>query len=325
MTLSGGVSGFKSRPPQPPERATLCAMAGRTFTTLGVPIDSVGLGRADQHGTELSPAALRAAGLDRLGWSDAGDLDVRIPDHARDAATGVVGLAGVLTATSVIREATAGLVRRGDRPFVLGGCCTLLAGALAGARDALGSVGLVYVDGHLDFYDGRTSPTGEAADMPIAVVLGDGPRPWVERVAPAPITPQSGIAIVGYHDPDELADLGDALARHRAAGLFDADVATIRRDGPAATAAAALAHVGKASEHLWFHVDLDVLDQHAFPATDYLMSGGLDWDELVEFLAPVAAARELVGWSLSCYNPEKDPTGADGRAIIAAMERLFRA
>ncbi|HEX7472990.1 MAG TPA: arginase family protein [Candidatus Limnocylindrales bacterium] len=298
-------------------------MSKRTFTTLGIPIDSVGLGRAERHGTELSPAALRAAGLDRLGWADAGDLDVRIPDPARDVATGLVGLAGVLSTTSAVRTATADLLRRGDRPFLLGGCCTLLSGALAGARDGLGLIGLVYVDGHLDLYDGVTSPTGEAADMPIAVVLGDGPAPWVERVAPVPVTPPSGIAILGYHDPDELDDLGDALARNRAAGLFDADAATIRRDGPAATVAAAMAHVRRMSKRLWLHVDLDVLDQDVFPATDYLMSGGLDWDELVALLAPVAAHDELVGWSISCYNPEKDPGGAGGRAIVAAMERLF--
>jgi arginase len=307
----------------PPVGGTLEAMSRTTFTTLGIPIDSVGLGQAELHGTELSPAAVRSAGLDRLGWVDAGDLDVRIPDHERDPASGVVGLAGVLSTTTAVRAATADLLRRGDRPFLLGGCCTLLPGAMAGARDALGPVGLIYVDGHLDFYDGETSPTGEAADMPIAVVLGDGPAPWVERVAPTPVTPTSGIAILGYHDPDELDDLRDALARNRAAGLFDADAATIRRDGPARTAAAALAHVRRASDRLWLHVDLDVLDQAVFPATDYLMSGGLDWDELVELLAPVAASDEIAGWSLSCYNPEKDRDGSDARAIVAAMERLF--
>ena len=298
-------------------------MSRRTFTTLGVPIDSVGLGRAEQHGTELSPAAIRAAGLERLGWADAGDLSVRIPDHERDPQTGVVGLAGVLSTTTALRAATAEFVRRGDRPFLLGGCCTLLCGALAGARDALGTIGLVYVDGHLDLYDGLTSPTGEAADMPISVLIGDGPAPWVHRVAPVPVTPPAGIAILGYHDHDELADLGDALARARAAGIFAADADTIRRDGPSATAATALAHVRDISKHLWFHVDLDVLDQAVFPATDYLMPGGLDWDQLVELLMPVTSAGELVGWSLSCYNPEKDPDGADGREIVAAMERLF--
>lgn len=297
--------------------------SGTRFTTIGVPINSVGLGHDEPHGTELSPDALRASGLDRLGWEDRGDLPVRIPDHRRDPITGLVGLGGVLSTTDALRRAVAGLVGAGDRPFVLGGCCTLLPGALAGARDVLGSVGLVYVDGHLDFYDGLTSPTGEAADMPIAVVLGDGPEPWVERVAPVPITPAGSIAILGYHDPDELADLGEQLARNRQAGLIDADAATIRRDGPAATATAALARLHQGADRVWLHVDLDVLDQAVFPATDYLMSGGLDWDELVELLGPVANDPGLVGWSISCYNPEKDAGGADGRAIVTAMERLF--
>ena len=60
---------------------------------------------------------------------------------------------------------------------------------------SVGDLGLVYVDGHLDFYDGVTSPTGEAADMPIAVLLGDGPAPWVGRVAPVPVIPVDRIAI----------------------------------------------------------------------------------------------------------------------------------
>ncbi len=297
--------------------------ARTAFTTIGVPIDSVGLGRAEPHGTELSPDAIRAAGLARLGWADLGDLDVRIPDHERDEATGLVGIDGVLETTDAVRASVADLVRGGGRPFVLGGCCTLLSGALAGARDVLGTIGLVYVDGHLDFYDGVTSPTGEAADMPVAVVLGDGPAPWVERVAPVPVTPAGAIAILGYHDPDELADLGPQLAVHRAAGLFDADVAAIRRDGPSATATAALDHLRRATDRVWLHIDLDVLDQAVFPATDYLMSGGLDWEELIELLRPVVADPGLVGWSISCYNPEKDPDGADARAVVAAMERLF--
>ncbi len=214
-----------------------------TFTTIGVPIDSVGLGRAEPHGTELSPAALRRSGLDRLSWSDAGDLDVRIPDHDRDPATGLVGIDGVLSTTDGVRAAVSGLMAAGQRPFVMGGCCALLPGALAGARDAIGELGLVDVDGHLDFYDGVTSPTGEAADMPIAVILGEGPRPWVERVGPVPVVAPSAIAILGYHDEDELADIGDQLPARRAAGIYDADADTIRRAGAGPVGKEALGHV----------------------------------------------------------------------------------
>ena len=106
----------------------------------------------------------------------------------------------------------------------------------------------------------------------------------MERVAPTPVAPPSAIAIVGYRDPTELDDLGGQLAIHRRAGLFDANADTVRRDGPAATARAALAHVARAAQPIWLHVDLDVLDEEVFPATDYLIPGGLDWNELVELL-----------------------------------------
>ena len=297
--------------------------ARRGFTTIGVPIDSVGLGQQEFHGTELSPAALRAAGLGRLGWRDAGDLDVRIPDHERDAATGVVGIDGVLATTDRVRSAVAAHSRDGDRPFVLGGCCTLAPAALAGARDALGTVGLIYVDGHLDFYDGLTSPTGEAADMPIAVILGDGPQRWVERVTPGPVCPPEAIALLGHRDPNELEDLADPLATNRRRGLLAVDAATIRRDGPAAVAAEALRHVGRATDRIWLHVDLDVLDERVFPATDYLLPGGLDWHGLVALLRPIALDPRLVGWSLACYNPEKDLDGSNGRELVAAIELAF--
>jgi arginase len=294
-----------------------------TFTTIGVPIDSVGPGHGAPHGTELSPAALRAAGLDRLGWADAGDLEVRIPDGGRDPATGLVGLDGVLATTTEVRRAVADLCAAGRRPFALGGCCTLAAGALAGARDALGPVGLIHVDGHLDVYDGHSSPTGEAADMPVAVILGAGPAAWVERVAPAPVCPPAAIAILGHRDPAELDDLGETLERYRRAGMFTADADTIRRDGAAATAGAGLAHIQRVVERFWFHLDLDVLDERVFPATDYLMPNGLSWDELVALLRPLAASEGLVGWSLGCYNPEKDPGGVGGQELVAALERIF--
>jgi arginase len=299
------------------------AMTTSPFTTLGIPIDSVGLGTGGARGTERSPAALRDAGLGRLGWADAGDLDVRITDAQRDPTTGLVGSDGVLSATTRIREALRDRVVQGERPFLLGGCCTLLPGALAGVRDAIGPLGLVYVDGHLDLYDGQTSPTGEAADMPIAVLLGTGPPSWNERVAPLPVVQPRSVALLGHRDPDERIELDQRLEELRAQGLLATDAQEVIRDGPAAVAQAATAHVAGDGLPLWFHVDLDVLDEVVFPATDYLMPGGLDWQALVELLRPMAAMERLVGWSLSCYNPDKDPDGASGRALVEALEAVF--
>ena len=156
---------------------------------IGAPIDSVGRG----GGAELGPVALRELGLaETLGASDRGDLEIRIRGDDRDPGTGLIAVDDVLAATTAIRSTVAEAVAGGDRPLVLGGCCSELPGAIGGARDALGSVGLAYVDGHADLYDGRTSTTGEAADMGISVILGLGPQGWVEAAggpAPRPSAP----------------------------------------------------------------------------------------------------------------------------------------
>lgn len=46
--------------------------------------------------------------------------------------------------------------------------------AAPSAVDAVGRVGLWFVDGHADFLDGWSSPTGEAADMELAILTGAG-------------------------------------------------------------------------------------------------------------------------------------------------------
>jgi arginase len=138
------------------------------WSAIGVPIDSVG--RAG--GTEHAPAAVREHDLPaRLGALDRGDLDVRIHGDERDPATGVIGIADTLATTRAVRGAVRDIVADGRRALVLGGCCALVPGALAGLRDVVGALGVAYVDGHVDVYDGTTSPTGEGADMPMSVAL----------------------------------------------------------------------------------------------------------------------------------------------------------
>ena len=37
------------------------------------------------------------------------------------------------------------------------------------------------------------------------------------------------------------------------------------------------------------------------------MPNGMTWDELAAALGPLASSPSLIGASLACYNPEKDP------------------
>jgi arginase len=284
--------------------------------TIGVPVDSVGRG----GGTEDAPAILRELGLPAaLGARDAGDLAVRIRGEERDPSTGLVASADLLASTATIRAAVAVALAAGERPFLIGGCCAELPGALAGARDALGApLGLAHVDGHLDLYDGETSTTGEAADMPISVALGLGPAAWVEAAGGATTAPER-TALVGFRDRAEALADGMRMPEDLIDPPLLYGAEELREPGVGVAAAELATRLGTAP--FWLHLDVDVLDEAVFPATDYLQPNGLDWDEFTALLAPLAASEALVGASLACYNPDKDPGLACGRRLVAALAR----
>jgi arginase len=287
------------------------------WVVVGVPIDSVGR----SGGTELAPAALRERDLlSRLGAEDRGDLDVRIRGDHRDSATGVIGIDGVLATTQAVRESVREVVEAGARPLVIGGCCTLVPGALAGLRDAQGAVGVAYVDGHVDVYDGQSSPTGEAADMPMSVALGLGPDAWVQA-AGGPSAAPGDVVVLGARDPEEARDI---------AALRAGELAAVEVLGPDELRAESVANAAeRAAQRLgprfFVHLDVDVLDERAMPATDYLMPDGLQWDELAALLEPLGRSPALAGLSLGCLNPEKDPDGSLTERTCALLDGALAA
>ncbi|HEY8046518.1 MAG TPA: arginase family protein [Streptosporangiaceae bacterium] len=302
------------------------AHPGRRIVASGVPIDCVnapGPG-SPRFGTELAPAALRDAGLPgAAGAADAGDLDIRLVGRDRDTATGVLGWPSVLVATRALRSLVRTQVGQGSVPFLVGGCCTLLPGALAGARDALGAAGLAYLDGHLDLYDGRTSTTGEPADMPVSVITGRGPAAWSGDLG-APLVGPGQLALLGQRDRDEAAEYGSVLPEE--AGLDpELTPAGLREVGLAAAGEAARDQLTAAAGRYWVHLDVDVLDEQAFRATDYLMPGGLSLAELGELIRPLLAGPALAGMSLACYNPQKDLGGAGARDLVTLFRDAFPA
>jgi arginase len=90
---------------------------------------------------------------------------------------------------------------------------------------------------------------------------------------------------------------------------------------PQVVADAAVSRAG-ADGAFWVHLDVDVFDQAAFPATDYLMPNGLTLDTGRELLRALGADRRLIGLSVGCYNPEKDTNGSNGRELIDLVRQV---
>ncbi len=287
------------------------------FTFIGVPIDSVGRAGGTEHG----PAKLRELGLAELFGADAGDLGVKIRGDERDAVTGILASPDVLRTTVAIREATAAALAGGERPFLVGGCCTELPGALAAARDVLGRTGVAYLDGHLDLSDGNTSPTGEAADMPLSVALGRGPAAWVD-VCDGASARVEDVVPIGFRDPDEIPSF-DRIAPELGPAFRPVSKDDVVSEGPGAVGERVATDLAAGAGRFWLHLDVDILGEDEFPATDYLMPDGLDMAQLVELMRPLAASPALVGVSLGCYNPDKDPGYEHGRALVEAFRETL--
>lgn len=289
---------------------------------LGAPLDSAGAG----EGEERAPAALRAAGIATAvgAGHDLGDVTGLLRPAERDPATGVIAYEAVLAASLMLREAVAGVLHAGSRPLVLGGDCTLLPGVLAGCRVAGRAVGLWMVDGHPDALDGESSPTGEAADMDFAIALGRGPARLVELaqpVAAAPLLDAERAVVLGLRpygtDPGNDRDL--ALMP---SAVWWRDAPAILAAGPRGVGEQAAARLAGAPA--WLHLDLDVLDAAVMPAVSYPQPHGLTWEALEELLAPLAAAPELVGVSVSDLQADADPGGAYARRVAELLGRVLR-
>ena len=284
------------------------------FRLIGVPIDSAGTA----GGTELAPAAFRSLGLgEAFESSDGGNLEVRIRAERRDPATGVVGLEDVVRATTEIRQAVRTTLEAGEIPFLIGGCCTMVPGAVAGVADTRASVGLAHLDGHLDLYDEKSSPLGEAADMPVAVALGLGPASWVEA-ATTPLTPDS-IWILGYRDREESLRDGMVMPEDFDPAVNCLSTGELRETGMAATGTRVADALASSRDAYWVHLDLDIVDPGLFFANDAPVPDGIDWDELTELMSPLLRSPALAGFSLGCYNPDKDRDGANGTRIVQVI------
>jgi arginase len=274
-------------------------------------MDSAGI----DEGEVRAPEALLDAGLGfAFGTDDVVWLDTGITTTSRDAASGVIGVDDLRRSTELVCDAVAAALDDGCRPLVVGGDCAIVPGIMAGARRHLPDVGLVFVDGHLDAYDGRTSPTGEAADMDLAVLTGRGPAGLLPLGSPRPLLAAERIAAIGVRDDSQELALVDPGV-HR----FDAD--QLLADGPGTTAMAARRAIGT-GRPLWLHLDIDVIDQEAMPAVSYPQTGGPNISETGALLETLVAIGPLAGAHVTCFNPDLDPDGRLAHTVVGLLARL---
>lgn len=271
-------------------------------------------------GVECAPEVLLQLGLARaLDARRAGRVEPPDYDPVRDPDTKMLNPQGIAEYSPRLADEVGAAVDQGEFPVVLGGDCSILLGCLLGLRRR-GRYGLLFLDGHADFYQPEASLTGEAADMDLALVSGRGPAIVTDLDGGRPYVRDEDIVLFGHRDAAMALKYGSQDVRETDITVLD--LQTVRKAGVAdAAAAAARQLAGSNRQGFWIHLDVDVLDDAVMPAVDYRMSDGLDFEELVAVLKAAVGSGRAVGLDLTIFNPNLDPNRVIARQLVNALAR----
>lgn len=268
--------------PQWPSAATLLdssATRSATVALFGVPTYATSVSARSSRST---PEALRAA-LGRYStWSTTDERDLAEAVSVVDA--GDVDSPDAEGGFERTRALCATLPAH-DLAVVLGGDNAATWHALSAlAGDRLADFGLVTLDAHLDFREGRSN--GSPVRQLIAAGLVGG------RVC------QVGLSDFANSAP-YARDARDAGVRSIARERF-------YRSDPETLAAEALAVAGAHGGPIYVDVDLDVADRAVVPGCPAAAPGGLSAAEVRRFVRAVATSPQVVAIDVTEVDVERD-------------------
>jgi arginase len=269
-------------------------------------------------GVERLASALLGLGLaHRLGARRAGTVEPPAYDPQIDPETGILNAPALAAYAVDVADAVGDLIDGGEVPVVLGGDCSILLGTQLALRRK-GRYGLLFLDGHADYYQPSAEPEGQAASMDLALVTGRGPAAVTDLEGRAPLVREGDVVHLGRRDQEEADEAGSQ--RIEDSGITVVDLDAVRDQGALDALERELPRlVDPELEGFWVHLDCDVLDDTVMPAVDYRLPGGLTWGELAAVLRRARETERMAGIEITIYNPSLDPDGAAGRTLVDTL------
>ncbi|WP_425219421.1 arginase [Ralstonia solanacearum] len=279
---------------------------------------AIGCGAQDDGCRDGPRALLQAGALQRLQTSDTHGglvhgIELATPaGHSRSAR--LAALPGVAGFSRALADATAHSVHEGHVPVVIGGDHSCAIGTWSGVASALrpaGPLGLIWIDAHLDSHTPQTSDSGAIHGMPLAALLGHGPRELTQvREAGPKLLPQH-VVVIGArsYEPAERA-LVDRL------GVRVIDAGEVTRGGLRAVMADAIRIVTANTAAFGVTLDLDAFDPAVAPGVGSPEPGGLTGQDMTQALAACARDARFAAFELVEYNPRHDKGGITARLAL---------
>jgi arginase len=271
-------------------------------------------------GVERLPEALKAAGLlSRLNAEYAGRVLSLSYNSERNKETLLLNADSIREFSLRLADKVTHVLHNKQFPIVLGGDCSILIGNILGLRRRIARYGLFFIDGHADFYQPNVSPTGEVADMDLAIISGRGPDILTDIDGLKPLVLDQDIIVFGYRDAVQAASYGSQDVRDTKMHIFD--LVQVQTLGVANAASIAVNILLKREiTGFWIHLDVDVLNDLIMPAVDYrLEGGGLSFFELSDVLKVLFGSGRAIGMDITIFNPTKDVDGSIAHNLVSSL------
>ncbi len=276
---------------------------------------------AGRRGVDMGPSAIHLAGLkpglESLGHEviDTFALGVRSQEMLDVGDTQARFLAEITSVCGKLADRVEAALDQGRFPVVLGGDHSVAIGTISGIarhyKKRGQRVGVLWVDAHTDVNTPGTSPTGNIHGMPLAVLLGHGPRELVALAGETPALDPRNVCVIGARD----VDAGES-AFVRESGLRVYTMSELDERGTALCAREAIERCldGAAGIHLSF--DLDGVDPQHAPGVGTAVPGGLNLRESHLICEKVAATRRVLGVEMVELNPVIDSENRTGKLAV---------
>ena len=213
---------------------------------------------------------------------------------------------------------TSSAVQNGDLPIVIGGDHSIAIGTWSGVSSALNicdeTLGLIWIDAHMDSHTPETSPSQNIHGMPVATLLGHGYQELNSILNSNPKIKPDNIILIGirsYEDGEAklLAKLGTKV-------YYNYDVDT---HGFTKIFNESVSYLSGNVDKLGLSIDLDGFDPEDIPGVGTPVDGGVNFNAFLDELRQINL-NNVVAIEIAECNPTLDNTNKTLNSVMQILD-----
>jgi len=284
---------------------------------IGIPVD---LGQ-NHRGVDMGPIAIRYAGLAKtlrkLGYRTEDIGNIAVPGHYTLTEGGYSECLPLIQAACNKAYALAQrAIRESTLPIFLGGDHSASIGSIGGITHDH-NCGVIWVDAHGDYNTPQSSKTGNIHGMPLAILLGKGPKNLVDVGRKGSKLKPENVVLVGIRDldrreKDRLKDSGCSIYTMR--DIDELGIHEVLRN--------ALKSLSNC-KHIHLSLDMDSIDPNEAPGVGTPVPGGLTYREAQLLMETICDSGRLHSLDIMETNPILDISNRTAEIAVSLTASLF--